>query len=111
MKAKWDGKERRKSPRVPISAKVEVNSGEQTLHYFTSDVSAHGLFLACQEPLDLGRVVQMQVSIPGLKQLLPLKGKIVRQVSSGPTPGVGIEFVETPTEFQMLLIEAIERLR
>jgi hypothetical protein len=110
MRAKWDGEDRRKSPRVPISAKVEVISGQNALYFFTSDVSIHGLFLACQEPLDLGRILRMQISVPGLKQLLPLQGTVVRQVKSGPTRGVGIEFLETPPEFQILLSEAIEKL-
>lgn len=112
----WQGRERRSFRRVNLTVKVEIIGGSEgdgetpsQGFYFTRDISSAGLFLLCNPLLPLNAKIDLSLAIPGIRQLIPLKGKIVRHVKTGES-GVGVEFFDTPSEFQLLLEEAIEKL-
>lgn len=109
----WGGAERRASKRVDVTARVEIvkeNNERQAQFFYTRDLSTQGLFLLCDPPLALKTTLELTIAIPGVRQLLPLKAKVVRQVKSG-EKGVGIEFYDTPEEFQLLLEQTINNLQ
>ncbi len=104
----WDGRERRSSKRVAAVAKIEIR-GQSPQFCHTKDLSSGGLFLLCNDPPEIDTILDMQIALPGVKPVLPLQGRVVRRVTQGEC-GVGIQFINTPTEFHMLLDETIKRL-
>lgn len=107
----WKGKERRQSYRFRLSVKVELNSADKRgeAHFlYTRDVSQGGLFLLCDDPPALGTLIQITLALPGVRPLLPVQGKVVRQELHG-EKGVGVEFIDMPDAFRLLLQETLQK--
>ena len=103
----WKGKERRSAKRVQVVARVELGGEDQANSVvYTRDLSTGGLFIETDKLPEIGTAVSLAISIPGVRQLLPVTGKVVRHQINAPH-GFGVQFDEMPEEFQMLLEDTI----
>ena len=92
--------------RHQISLDVSVREQRGWVHYKTVDVSRRGVFLRCESPSPLNRLVQMRVEMP-TGVVLDVMGRVRRSLQSrveGPVgPGMGIEFfVMSPAQQKRL---------
>src|SRR5262245_61269542 len=88
--------DRRRTPREPLTLKVEYNDAEELIADFTDNISAGGTFVLTSRVLSEGTAVRLVLSFPGLIKPLPLTG-IVKWTREDPPEerGVGVEFEES----------------
>jgi uncharacterized protein (TIGR02266 family) len=109
-KGKKSQDERRQYSRIPITAKVKRVSEGQNDFYFTKDLSVGGIFLATSEPIPVGTILDLEISIHGLKNLLKIKGRVTRvEKKDGHIEGVGVQFVEMDEMISKELEEVISK--
>ncbi|MFC2172526.1 PilZ domain-containing protein [Acidobacteriota bacterium] len=79
MSEKFNGEEKRLYPRIPICAQVRIRGLEEEFRYhYTRDLSANGVFLISEEPLPVGTELEIDISIPFIKDLIVVTGQVVR---------------------------------
>ncbi len=76
-----------------------------------TEVSARGLRLVQSQTISEEMEISLQLFMPGNKEPLSLKGKVVFVTDEGIQSGLGIEFVFSDDSTQDDLIAAIEKLR
>lgn len=100
--------ERRKHPRVKLKAEVlcykvdeDNKKGTGILHFYSKDMSVGGIFLQTGIPLEVGSIVYLKFSLPGLPEpvttrarIIGTQGRVTRISNSGTEKitGMGIEF-------------------
>ena len=79
------------------------------------NISRGGLFINSRNPLPLGSIVRLIVSLPDQAFPFDLTGKIVRvhpyEPGADQVPGMGIEFVDVDDEKRSRLERFVARLR
>jgi uncharacterized protein (TIGR02266 family) len=95
-------KEKRLYPRVPIRTQVvfENEDSEGVLYFFTTDISAGGLFVETDIPIKVGTQVFLRFSLTSRSKPIQATGEVVRvmrdQKEKDKTKGkmgVGIQFI------------------
>lgn len=81
----------RTARRAAVSLSVKVQADGKSLSAQASDISRNGIFVQSEAKLAEGAVVQLQLELPGGRQL-PMLGKVAR-VKQGPEGGMGIYLV------------------
>jgi hypothetical protein len=96
--------ERRKHPRYPFQADVEVQWGFETLPALATDISEGGMFIATTNPLWVGAsfTARLQLGTP-----ITLNCTVRRVL---PGKGMGVLFVEVAPEQQKQLAELIQKI-
>ncbi len=96
--------ERRKFPRYPFQADVEVQWGFETLPALATDISQGGMFIATTNPLWVGAsfTARLQLGSPVTLNCT------VRRVLPG--KGMGVLFVDVTPEQQAQLAELIQKI-
>ncbi len=88
--------DKRKHSRIPVTAKVSrtTDKGKKDF-YFTKDLSAGGVYLVTDRELPVGTVLNLEISIQGIKDLLIVRGKVVRiEKREGKIEGLGVQFID-----------------
>jgi uncharacterized protein (TIGR02266 family) len=98
-----------RAPRIAVTVVVR-HRGEGTdelVADHAEDISRSGLFVSCDEPYTVGTAVQLQMTLPGGRDLIEALGRVVR-VGVGHTgrSGMGIMFVSVDDRSRQL----VERL-
>ncbi|MCF8105884.1 MAG: methyltransferase domain-containing protein [Desulfohalobiaceae bacterium] len=97
----------RRFQRRPFFLEVSYRDEQDRIYQdFVRDLSAGGLFLETTEPHLIGQEIQLNFSLPGLEEPLPVQGKIVRKRPGG----VGVRFKQPFHFFQTLLHPKSTRL-
>lgn len=100
-----DGKfERRGGLRAPVSFKVSYVSIDDLVESYTEDISRGGMFVRTDDPLPMGDVVVVDVSLPDGGPSYHAFARVAHVIgdealSEGKVPGMGLEFLdlgETP---------------
>jgi uncharacterized protein (TIGR02266 family) len=93
-------KEQRLYPRVPIRTQVvfENEDSEGVLYFFTTDVSAGGLFVETEVPIKLGTQVFLRFSLTPRAKPIQATGEVVRVMRDHKDKqkgklGIGVQFV------------------
>ena len=92
--------ERRRAPRIPVSANVDVAAPDSRPTHETffgglsADVSEHGVFVSTHRVLDLGTRVSLEISLPTGQVLARGTVRRMRRADEGLAPGLGIDFDE-----------------
>lgn len=85
--------ERRFSPRIRVTYRVELKSGAERIVGHTTDVSGWGLFVETRQMLDLGSKVRMSFAVGGsAHDIVEAHGTVARRV----TPEEGARSVHSP---------------
>ncbi len=106
-------KERRQHPRIPLIMQVSFTTNGEVYRNYTMNLSKNGMFLATDEPPNVGERLHLAFNIPGLVHPLRLIGEVrwKREKASDEAPsGVGVEFVEMTETCRQLVAEFVDRL-
>lgn len=97
--------------RVPFETEVAFVVDGQPISILASyDVSMNGIFLATQNPLPLGSVGEVTVSLSSGKEQILVKtlAEVVRVVTSGEEPGMGLIFVDLDPDSSIALFNIVK---
>lgn len=96
--------ERRKHPRYPLQADVELQWGFESLPALATDISMGGMFIATNNPLWIGASFTARLL---LGEPLTLNCTVRRVL---PGKGMGVLFTEVSAEQQARLAELIQKI-
>lgn len=109
--AKARAREQRKTPRVPIQLKVDVESpNEHYLFEYSSNLSQNGIFIQSTEPLDPGTKVNIQFSLPD-SYLIRTRGEVIWvNDEEEEEPGMGIKFIGLDEKDREMILNSLKKL-
>ena len=107
--------ERRKERRLFEENKVTISvfSKDKSTHIkgnffaFTKDISLNGLKIQTDEKLDIDTVLKIEIALTKSKKLISVIGKVkwVSQIYDGEVFETGIEFIDTPPDRVLSLLD------
>lgn len=85
---------RRTTRRVPCNTAMSVRNGAKVYRSRTLDISHGGIFLATEEPLEIGERIDMAFKIPGGDTTIRAVGKVcwIGKGGAEQVEGVGVKF-------------------
>ena len=86
-------KDRRDGDRVPLELWMEEMSGDDVYFRRTGNVSPGGVFFDRAIPHTLGTVVTLKFALPGDKEMVVARGKVVSAKGAGNGLGMGVKFI------------------
>ncbi len=95
---------RRQSPRVSLTAEVDLSSETNFFSGFSTDIASGGLFIATLATLPIGTTVHVKFTLPSGTEINT--GGEVRWIrvfderAPAVLPGVGIQFIDLPADAQ-----------
>lgn len=103
--------ERRRHPRVKLDLLVQfrLQSYEQFLTDYASDLSIGGMFLRTPEPKPEGTLLYFQFTTKDDGALIEGLGRVVRVTRGGDATGMGIEFVNVEEPSLTRIREIVEQ--
>jgi uncharacterized protein (TIGR02266 family) len=104
------GAEKRRHAREAVTLVVEYEGADDLVVDFTDNLSSGGTFVHTPRDFEIGTIVHLVLSFPGLIQPIRINGEVrwARGDTDDEERGVGIEFVEGPAREQ--LRELIDRI-
>jgi molecular chaperone DnaK len=104
--------DRRRFTRVPLDLLIQYRfeSFDAFMSEYAADVSVGGMFVRTRDPRPIGTMIYLQFTLKDGIRLIEALGKVVRVVSGGDEPGMGIEFVNLDEDSREM-VEAIVRER
>ena len=103
------GIEKRLNPRVKTNFELKVQYAE-TFHWtMLRNLSAGGVFVQTETPLDVGSIVSMQLALPVDDEIMDIQGRVMwlQQASKTTAPGMGLEFTSISPKHQQKIINFI----
>ena len=103
----------RSSPRPQLRHTVTLRLDKPDTREITAttkDVSTGGLFVFTKERLDIGDIVEIDLTSPCTWDPLSLRARVCRVCPEGSNRGVGLQFVNVPDEKLVSLVQLIEAL-
>lgn len=83
---------RRGEPRIPARLEAAYEDADRQVFLVTRDVSAGGVFLLAPDPPDPGRSAQVALALPGDREILRLRGVVIRRSTGGEASGFALRF-------------------
>lgn len=100
----WDGRNRRKSPRVLFPCLIKIRGGKdgkEVLLTHTENLSIGGVRVILKAPIDLGVIIDVEIDLMDTDEHLKCRGKVVwldrRKSNNAFKPNfydVGVEFAD-----------------
>lgn len=100
------GPEKRAHPRVPLVAKVDVESEGYGFLAVAQDISAGGMCIATANPLPVGASLEITFVVPDTEQKIRVHA-VVRHVVEG--SAMGVQFTGLSSEDQVAIRAFVER--
>ncbi len=94
----------RKFPRKKFHIPVDYDTYDESYRDTITDISAGGVFIQTNEPLDVGEEVSLFFSVKGPRSPFNITGRVVRR----PPRGIGVEFVEIIPQQQAALTSMLK---
>jgi len=108
--ADFNGADRRKHPRKEVWIEIHYQHLDDFFYDYAINLSRGGMFIKTAKPIAIGTEIKLRFTIPGHKEVIETRGKIVRVVKPdhgpGHAPGMGIEF-QALTERDLDLINSL----
>ena len=105
----------RKSERLQHELLVAYRTVDGFITDWAVNISRGGMFINTRNPLSVGSIVRLIVSLPDAAFPFDLTGRVIRVHPHDPNsdiaPGMGIEFVDVDEEKRARLERFVERLR
>jgi uncharacterized protein (TIGR02266 family) len=105
----------RKSERLQHELLVAYRTVDGFITDWAVNISRGGMFINTRNPLSVGSIVRLIVSLPDAAFPFDLTGRVIRvhphDPNSDTAPGMGIEFVDVDEEKRARLERFVERLR
>jgi type IV pilus assembly protein PilZ len=107
--------ERRSAERIEVTWSVDCETEDTFLYANITNISELGIFVATQEPLEVGTQVTLRFAPPGAREPFVVIGLVqwinpVRMLSENPNPGMGIRFGDLTLEERERLVDAIRTI-
>jgi uncharacterized protein (TIGR02266 family) len=107
--------EKRRSERTPLVVRVDYTTVDSFFSEFTANINEGGLFIETENPPPTGTAVLLKFKLPGEEDPILVHGRVVwttaRSASSGPGPGMGIEFDNLDREARTRIDQVVRNLR
>lgn len=104
---KFDGRERRRYARMPLSARVTIVEGGAIAYLFTRDLSLGGAGLVADDPFEVGTRLMLEFGVTGVSRLIKAEGVVVRHFDV-PEKGFGVKFARFMPHSRARLTKALE---
>lgn len=110
------GPTKRSTRRVPCQISMSIRNGEQVYTSKTLDISHGGIFLATDEPLEIGTLIDMTFQIPNSPRPVNAVGKVawVEKAPDGVSvtgrAGVGVKFSKIDPSDLQLIVDYVNRV-
>lgn len=108
-------KSTRKSERLQHELLVAYRTVDGFITDWAVNISRGGMFINTRNPLALGSVVRLIVSLPDAAFPFDLTGRVIRVHPNDPesdqVPGMGIEFIDVDEDKRVRLERFVDRLR
>lgn len=106
---------RRFSDRMDVAWEVDCKTEETFLYACIRNISDLGIFVATQEPLEIGTELTLRFSPPQSNLSFDLKGAVqwvnpVKVLAKNRNPGMGISFVDITRDQRKRLLRTISTL-
>lgn len=92
--------DRRQAERVPLELWMEEMAGDDVYFRRTGNVSEGGVFFDRAIPHALGTVVTLKFALPGDKEMVVARGKVVSAAGISDGMGMGVKFVHVEGDGQ-----------
>jgi len=109
--------EKRREKRIEEETKVSIkvlsgedSDSENNVDYaLTKDISSGGLKILTDRRLPVDTLLEIELTLPKMRRIVTIKGKVrwVNQIYDDDVFETGLQFVDTPPESVMLLLEYI----
>lgn len=108
------GEDRRVAERVPVTWSVDCETEDTFLYASITNISALGIFVATNDPLEIGTRLTLRFAPPGHRAFV-LQGIVqwinpIRMLSENRNPGMGIQFDGITASDREQLVEAIHTI-
>ena len=107
---------RRAFPRHAARFQVGFSSNQEFVLEYAENISAGGVFVQTEQPMELESIVTVSLRLPGNEVPVEAKGVIVHCVSKedaariGKHAGIGVQFLDSSDEFREAIDKAIEHI-
>jgi type IV pilus assembly protein PilZ len=101
--------ERRRSPRAPVTVRVEYASVDALFAEFSRDINEGGMFIETESPLAIDERVQLWFRLPGSEEPIKVSGRVAWVDET--IPGMGIEFAALDEEARARINRLVRELR
>jgi type IV pilus assembly protein PilZ len=107
---------RRAFPRHEARFQVGFNSNQEFVLEYAENISAGGVFVQTEQPMELDSIVTVSLRLPGNEVPVEAKGVIVHRVTKadaakiGKHAGIGVQFLDSSDEFREAIDKAIEHI-
>jgi type IV pilus assembly protein PilZ len=107
--------ERRSYERIDVEWSVDCSTEQTFLYASITNISEMGIFVATQEPLEVGTRLTLRFAVPGQDSPFILLGQVawvnpIRLLSDNPNPGMGIRFVDLSPESRERIINSVRTI-
>ena len=79
----YDGREKRKYKRAPISMQVRYKSLDAFFYDYALNISHGGIFIKTRKPLARGAEVEIEFEVQGTPKTFKTRGRVVRVIIPG----------------------------
>ncbi len=107
------GPTHRSTRRVPCNISMSIRNAGRVYNSKTLDISHGGIFLATEETMDIGTVIDMCFQLPDTKRTVRAVGKVVwvrRVGGGGGMAGVGVKFSRIEPNDLQLIVDYVNRV-
>lgn len=115
MAEKNQGKPSRQADRLQHELLVAYRTVDGFITDWAVNISHGGIFINTRNPLAVGSVVKLIVSLPDAAFPFDLTGRVIRvhpyDPKSSGTSGMGLEFIDVDDEKKARLAKFVDRLR
>ena len=104
-------REDRKAEENRVHIKVQSGDGEKTFYALTKDISSGGMKILTDENLEVGTEMEIELSLSRIHKIVNVRGAVrwTNSLYDGGLFEVGMEFVDTPPERVLFLLEYVYR--
>lgn len=97
---------RRKHIRAPMALVATLRDGLEYRSHLTMNIGEGGMYIETEEPYEIGKVLDIHLPLPGLKEALMVQGEVLYSVDRDRPdhpPGMGLKFIDVDKENRSLL--------